>query len=410
MANKVRGQDIGRGGDMDVADNRFGVSPFWGEFRNHAQERAFREHMQPAMVRHMRVATKVWGTLLLLFGIIDYVALGLSPVFIILTTARVVLSAFIFGYGYLLLSKPHLATAGHSTMALQIGGFGFFYLIYFLRPEIAAFTVAVIGLLFISMFVFVPNRLPYSAIAALLGLAGTLLSMIVNDRPAGVVIGAFFLLMLPILVGFFATQRLQIVQRQQYAMFTRANEANVELQAEIERRRVLEQELKRQATTDPLTGLFNRRQYEMLFDRECERSKRNGSRLSLCVADIDFFKRVNDEYGHDAGDQVLKHVADLLGNALRQSDIIGRFGGEEFILLLPDTGLADAEVVINRLRQKLEAAPLSIAGHHIGVTATFGLTEVCKDDHTIEDVIRRADKALYEGKTGGRNRVVPVPC
>lgn len=395
---------------MDVMDKRFAISGFWGEFQNRAEEIAFRQHMQPAMIRHMRVAITVWGTLLLLFGIVDYLALGLSPVFIILIAARVLLAAFIFGYGYILRSKPHLATAGHSTMALQIVGFGFFYLIYFLRPDIAAFTVAVIGLLFISMFVFVPNRLLYSAIAALVGLAGTVVSMIANDRPAGLVVGAFFLLMLPILVGFFATQRLQIVQRQQYAMFTRANEANKELKAEIERRKVLEQELSRQATTDPLTGLLNRRQYESLFDRERERSKRNGGHLSLCVADIDFFKRVNDEHGHDAGDQMLKHVADLFTSALRQSDIVGRFGGEEFILLLPDTSLDDSAVVVNRLRQKLSASPLAVVDGQIAVTATFGLTEVGRGDQSIEDVIRRADKALYEGKTGGRNRVVPVPC
>lgn len=395
---------------MEVTSNRFRISPFLGEFRDPEEERAFRQHMQPAMVRHTRIALKVWAICLLLFGLLDYLGLGMSPVFLALMGTRLLIAAFIFAYGYVLLSKPHLATAGHCTMALQIFGFSFFFLIYVLRPEVATFTVGVIGLLFISMFVFIPNRLVYTLIAALTGLVGTLSTMVIVGRPAEIVFGAFVLLMAPILVGFLATQRLQIVQRQQYTMFTRANEANKELKAEIERRKVLEQELSRQATTDPLTGLFNRRQYESLFDRERERSKRNGGHLSLCVADIDFFKRVNDEHGHDAGDQMLKHVADLFSSALRQSDIVGRFGGEEFILLLPDTGLEDAAVVVNRLRQKLEAAPLSVADGQIAVTATFGLTEVGNDDQSIEDVIRRADKALYEGKTGGRNRVVPVPC
>ncbi|QJD60616.1 diguanylate cyclase [Pseudomonas sp. gcc21] len=395
---------------MDRAEDRFRISSFWGEFRNQAEEAAFREYMQSDMVRHMRVALTVWGSLLLLFGLVDYQGLGLSSVFMTLMGARIALSLAIFIYGYVLLRKPKLATSGGVTMALQLVGFLFFYLLYFLRPEIATFTVFVLGLLFISMFVFVPNRLYFSAIAAVLGLAGLMVCMIVMERPGNVIFGAFVLLTLPILVGFFATQRLQIAQRQQYAMYTHANEVNQELQAEIERRKVLEKELNRQATTDPLTGLFNRRQYEMLFDRERERSKRNGSHLSLCVADIDFFKRVNDEHGHDAGDQVLKHVADQFSHALRQSDIIGRFGGEEFILLLPDTGLEDAEVVINRLRQRLEAAPVSVGDDQIGVTATFGLTEVCTSDNSIEDVIRRADKALYEGKAGGRNCVVPVPC
>lgn len=393
---------------MDVAEDRFQISAFWGEFKNHAEEEAFRKYMQPDMVRHMRVALAVWGSLLLLFGLVDYQALGLSPVFMTLTGARIALAVAIFIYGYVLLSKPQLAMSGGVTAILQLAGFLFFYLLYFLRPEIATFTVFVLGLLFISMFVFVPNRLFLSAIAAMLGLAGLMISMVIAGRPVSLIFGAFFLLMLPILVGFFATQRLQIAQRRQYAMYTHANEANHELQAEIERRKVLEKELSRQATTDPLTGLFNRRQYEMLFDRERERSKRNGSHLCLCVADIDFFKRVNDEHGHDVGDQVLKHVAALFGSALRQSDIIGRFGGEEFILLLPETRLVDAEVVINRLRQTLEASFLPIAEGQIVVTATFGLTEVGDHDQSIEDVIGAPIRHFMKERTEGA--IVWCPC
>ncbi|MFN3580312.1 MAG: GGDEF domain-containing protein [Pseudomonas sp.] len=172
------------------------------------------------------------------------------------------------------------------------------------------------------------------------------------------------------------------------------------------RREELEVELKLQATTDPLTGLFNRRQYEMLFRREQERVRRHGCELSLCVVDLDHFKQINDQYGHDLGDQVLRQVAKLFVDTLRHSDIVGRFGGEEFILLLPDTALESALLVIGRLREKLQEEVVESEGEQVSLTATFAVTQVTNEDVTIEDVIRRADKALYQGKAAGRNRVM----
>ena len=100
---------------MDVAEDRFQISTFWGEFQNQAEENAFREYMQSAMVRHMRVALKVWGSLLLLFGLADYLALGMSPIFMVLMGARVAIAAGIFAYGYILPSKPELATSGGTS-------------------------------------------------------------------------------------------------------------------------------------------------------------------------------------------------------------------------------------------------------------------------------------------------------
>jgi len=199
---------------------------------------------------------------------------------------------------------------------------------------------------------------------------------------------------------------LNLASRQQYALFMETVEVNQSLQAEIKRREELEVELKLQATTDPLTGLLNRRQYETLFRREQERVRRHAGKLSLCVTDLDHFKRINDEHGHDAGDQVLKYISDLFVETLRHTDIVGRFGGEEFILLLPDTDRDNALIVIDRLREKLQASALTVEGKEIRITATFAVTEVTLEDKTIEDVIRRADKALYEGKAGGRNQVV----
>ena len=168
----------------------------------------------------------------------------------------------------------------------------------------------------------------------------------------------------------------------------------------------MEAELKRQATTDPLTGLLNRRQYEMLFNRERERCTRQEKHISLCVADLDYFKRINDTYGHDVGDLALRHVADLFNRTLRQSDVLGRYGGEEFVLILPDTDLDQAADVVNRLREALQASTLKIPSGEIRLTATFGLAQVAGAEKNIDSVIKRADRALYDGKAAGRNRVM----
>ncbi|MEJ6656523.1 MAG: GGDEF domain-containing protein, partial [Pseudomonas sp.] len=280
--------------------------------------------------------------------------------------------------------------------------------IYFLRPDIANFTVGVIGLILLAMFLFVPNRLVLTLLAAVAGWVLTLVCIAVNGRGIEVLFGAFFILALPVVTGFFASQQLHIVQRKQYAMFNQANQANRELEQEVERRTLLEQELKRQATTDPLTGLFNRRQYEMLFRRERERCRRQGTSICLAMADLDAFKMLNDGLGHDSGDIALKYVADLFTAQLREGDVVGRFGGEEFIILLPDTDVTEAECVIERLRARLEDTPVMLKGEPRTITATFSVSAVWDGETDILETLRRVDEGLYRGKRAGRNRVVVV--
>ena len=162
--------------------------------------------------------------------------------------------------------------------------------------------------------------------------------------------------------------------------------------------------LRRVASTDALTGLLNRRCFAEIAEREIARSRRSGHPLTLALGDIDFFKRVNDEHGHAAGDRVLQIVADLLQDGLRDYDCVARWGGEEFIVLLPDTDVATASVVIERLRETIAGSLPSFEGVQIPVTMTLGISQFAADDnwHTI---VVRADEALYRGKSGGRNRV-----
>lgn len=162
--------------------------------------------------------------------------------------------------------------------------------------------------------------------------------------------------------------------------------------------------------TDPLTGLSNRR---FLFERlevEFERAKRYGTSLACLIIDVDYFKRVNDAHGHLAGDEVLKGVAGLIKSSTRSSDISARFGGEEFLLLLPDTGLEGARQAAEKLRSALQATEFTTPeGVRIFVTASFGCSSLeASNTATVKDTetfVRMADQALYLAKAAGRNRV-----
>ena len=160
------------------------------------------------------------------------------------------------------------------------------------------------------------------------------------------------------------------------------------------------------ATTDLLTGLLNRRAFLESTGREVARTKRYNDVLSVILLDVDHFKHINDRRGHAAGDMVLAAVGKLLNQALRTCDIVARWGGEEFVLVLPSTSLEGAEQVAERVRALLEGAEIKDGnGDLIPVTASFGVAAYVGGE-TLEQVVDRADRAMYLAKSGGRNRVV----
>lgn len=159
------------------------------------------------------------------------------------------------------------------------------------------------------------------------------------------------------------------------------------------------------ALTDSLTGLANRRNIMNLMAIEVSRSARSGSNFSLIMCDIDFFKKVNDAYGHDTGDYVLKMVAEVMMTSLRQQDVISRWGGEEFLIMLPYTDLQKAVAVAEKLRESIKNTEMNFAGEKFSITMTFGVSSFDKN-LGLEKAIKRADDALYLGKQTGRNRVL----
>lgn len=154
---------------------------------------------------------------------------------------------------------------------------------------------------------------------------------------------------------------------------------------------------------DNLTGLYNRAAYAERSFHEIRRFKRYHRPLSLAVCDIDLFKAVNDKFGHQIGDKILKIVAKILQDRLRNVDFIARLGGEEFVIIMPETKVRQGKVVLEKIRRSLEKMPFKTKGESFIITVSFGITELTAGD-TMDSAFERADRALYEAKSSGRNR------
>jgi diguanylate cyclase (GGDEF)-like protein len=160
------------------------------------------------------------------------------------------------------------------------------------------------------------------------------------------------------------------------------------------------------ATRDELTGLVNRRHMNLLLEQERQRGARSGRLFALAMIDIDHFKAVNDHYGHGVGDDVLRSLARQMPQALRATDVVARWGGEEFVVLMPESALGMARIGLERLRGRIAATPMAhLSGVPIRVTVSAGLAEHIAGE-SVQQTLERADRALYEAKAQGRNRTV----
>jgi diguanylate cyclase (GGDEF)-like protein len=164
--------------------------------------------------------------------------------------------------------------------------------------------------------------------------------------------------------------------------------------------------VQRQAITDDLTGLVNRRRFIEALQAEVDRARRFHSPLAVILADLDNFKRVNDDFGHHGGDVVLRSFAELLRSHVRDLDVPGRIGGEEFAIVLPQTAAEDAAIVAERMRHSLTAVSVPVGdGRSVWVTSSFGVADLASETSG-DDLLRVADEALYQAKSAGKNRVV----
>ncbi|MFW1676809.1 diguanylate cyclase [Pontibacter sp. JAM-7] len=202
------------------------------------------------------------------------------------------------------------------------------------------------------------------------------------------------------------SSREQQLREAQQHLEKRVAERTQDLREEVDARRKAESKLIEMATTDPLTGILNRRAFSDQAEKEVSRAFRYQRSLAVILLDLDHFKRINDTYGHLYGDKVLICTAELINTCLRSIDSHSRHGGEEFLVLLPETSEEEAVVLAERLRKALETLELEAETGTVRITASFGVACWEPGEHNLQQAINRADKALYQAKDQGRNRVV----
>lgn len=186
-------------------------------------------------------------------------------------------------------------------------------------------------------------------------------------------------------------------------------ETSCEWLDEVDKLRYQVSELSELVSTDALTGLFNFRHFKTVLQAEMDRSKRSGIPTSLVMVDVDHFKAVNDTHGHEIGNQALRHLADILRGEVRTTDIVCRYGGEEFAMIFPETHLNLAVKVADRIREEISLSPLRLVEGEVNLTASMGASVYMKTSVLdIDSFIDSVDKYLYEAKQSGRNCICHI--
>ncbi|MDI5921346.1 GGDEF domain-containing protein [Halomonas sp. LR5S13] len=383
------------------------LSRLTGQFLEPGREALYRQDIAPRVRLESGLALCVAALVFGMFAISDYHYTGVSTEL------------------YLLLAMRLMVVASCLVLAFVIGRVGDYnrrvwlhalplwilataiILIVPLRPESLPTQVTAVAVATMAFYLLIPNLLPVVAIASLYLSLGFLASAVmVADTPAVVALRISLLLIMTNAVGFFALLRLEKLQRKQFALLQEERVQNHQLVEEISHRKSLEAQLRRVAERDALTDLDSRSHFMTRAEALLRRSRHEQAPFSLMMIDVDHFKAINDTWGHSQGDRVLAAIAETCKRSLRPQDVIGRFGGEEFIVALPDTHLKDAQMVAERLQRKVAELPVREEMPEHRLTVTIGIAGVLAEETDLADLINQADQALYAGKHGGRNRVV----
>lgn len=377
------------------------------EFRDSVVETAYQRSMQSHDACQMRYAMLVSAGLLLTFCVSDYHLLGFSDSFLWLLAIRLMVTSACLLLAWAVWRRPALsqhATPVNVVCLLAIGGL---LATIPTRPELTGVHLASVVAASMALYLFVPNRWHWILINNATLVVGFIVTMLLwSPISSGMMATVLLLLAFLNLLGGLAVTQLNRLRREQFASLIAEREANHRLQAEIEERCQLEGQLRQLAATDDLTGIANRRRFFELAEHELKRSLRDKTPLALCMIDIDLFKRLNDQHGHATGDRVLASVAACCQTVLRDTDIIGRYGGEEFVMALPNADLHTAIVIAERLRVAVAELSLPMIEKPISLSVTVGIGRVEPGETQLDPAMMRADQALYEGKASGRNCVV----
>lgn len=373
-------------------------------FKDKEKEAAFLNWSYPLQFDLFRKLVYIGVFATIFFALPDYTRLGATKPFFSSLSSRVLFSALVLGllfaiakvnkaqfFHFALFALAILIIVNTTVIVIRLGNHS---VIYAMSEMIAVMV----------MYVLLKQRFLYSLFsgtAASFVLAFSHIQYGELDSSSMQAIAYAFLL--TNVFGIMYNRNVNISERKEFLNLMYEQDTNARLEKEIQRRVKLEEELITAARTDPLTKLYNRNFFFDMARQELLKCERYNMFMSVIIIDIDYFKQVNDNYGHPVGDEVLEDFAALLKNHTRESDILARFGGEEFILLAPNTLEGDAIVLAEKLRNDISKSPIGETG--INITISAGVTQYRKGD-SISEMILKADKALYSAKQNGRNQVV----
>ncbi|MEW5770114.1 MAG: GGDEF domain-containing protein [Pseudomonadota bacterium] len=384
--------------------SRYALSPYSAEFRDGATEAAFREHIHPLWVRDTRRAFLIAALFYLAFSITDFLILGVGEQYLIVFATRVLVAVSGLAIAF---------TAHHFWRALVDGitpslvvalAMAGFLSITLLRPFESGWHGMSMMVMLLGTYVFIPNRfLP----ALVIALASTLVFIWVLvghfELPYQEVLVMALLFLGMNLFGAMSAYRVSRLSRENFRDAEILRVANQRLLDEVQVRQRLEQDLIAQVQHDELTGVTNRRRFLELARQRMLDAEAGGQALSLLLLDVDYFKQINDTYGHLRADEVLRALARLCSTLLGEEALLARVGGEEFALLL-EGDEAVARQRAERLRVGLWQTPIALSDASIHITVSIGVAQ-WRTGEPVPALMTRADRALQTAKYKGRNRV-----
>lgn len=392
---------------MSQPVNPYEVNVLTGQFRDHENESAYRRSIKTRVQAESRLMLLLVSLVFGMFAISDYQILGLTREFYLLIIMRAsvvslcLLLAFMLGRWGGYSGRVWLHALAPWILAIGI------ILIVPLRPESLATQLVAVVVASMAFYLLIPNLLTVATLASLFLNIGFLIAAVAfaNLSTDGTLRIALLMIMTNV-VGYFALRRLEILQRQQFALLNEEQSRNRDLLKEIGLRQSLEAQLRMVAERDALTGLNSRSHFMKLAEALLHSSQQDKLPFCLFMIDVDHFKVINDTWGHTRGDRVLTKIAEVCAHSLRSTDVIGRFGGEEFVVALPNTSPSAAQTLAERLKKNVADLQLENDMTDVELSITVGIAVSHHDESDLEALISRADEMLYIGKRDGRNRVV----
>lgn len=388
--------------------SRYRLSPWSAEFSDPGSESAFREYARPSWVRDTRRAMVMAALFYLAFAVSDLLLLGTGEEFQTVFLTR--MSICVVGLGVAFSADRFARALVDGVLPTLVVGFAMAGFLSFtlLFPFDVGWHSMGMMLMLLGTYVFIPNRfLPALGVAVLSTLA--FIWLMLGNFEFGP--GQTMILVLAMfgmnLFGAVSAARISRLRRESYRDAQILRAANLRLNEEVAARKRLEQELIVQVHHDELTGVTNRRRFLELARQRMRQANAAGGNLSLLLLDVDYFKQINDTYGHLRGDEVLKALARVCENNMDEDDVLARVGGEEFAVLLPGQDLERARKLAEQIRVCVWHAPVPLAEATIHITVSIGVVQ-WQAGESMSELMRRADQALQAAKYRGRNRVEAV--